>query len=183
MEEVKIIAVVKFNKGEALVLNRKIKYKYRKVDNLIIGKDGIFYDCYKYDRPSKGFYAFGGYKFDIELEDGSTEHCYGQWWSGGFDKASKLEGLKFGHAVYNCIEELIKCYVYFGAQVDVNQYNEFRKTYNGPVYEYRDYEKIIMYDIERKKLWKKQFKLERRVKSLVKEVKSKHEQLNIYRTA
>lgn len=76
----KVIAVVKINNGEALVLKDKIEFKYQKHDNLIIGIDEseTFLDLYYYERPTPGFRAFGGHEFDIQLENGEVINCNGQ---------------------------------------------------------------------------------------------------------
>ncbi|WKL00871.1 hypothetical protein Q0F98_28665 [Paenibacillus amylolyticus] len=67
-------AIVKFNQGIAFVLDNPVKYTYYKHGNLIIGLDDTctFVRCYYYDRPTPGFEAFGGHKFDITLDDGRS---------------------------------------------------------------------------------------------------------------
>lgn len=43
-----VVAVVKFNAGEALVLNRPLRFVYEKVGNDFVGKDGPFKDFLYY---------------------------------------------------------------------------------------------------------------------------------------
>src|SRR5690625_6053855 len=99
-------AVVEFNQGVAFVLDKPVKYKYYKQGNLIIGLDDscTFIRCFKYSRPSPGFYAFGGSKFDLQLENGEVEHCYGQWWDGGYKEASELLGVELVDATFETLE-------------------------------------------------------------------------------
>ena len=167
----KIIAAVKFNQSIAYVLDKKPELIYKKVDGLIYGTDGIFYQCYKYDRPSKNWQAFGGREFEIKLETGDIVKCNGQWWNGGFDEVGKLAGCTIGASVLSTVEELKKCYVFSGYEVDMDKFKEFIKSYTDMVYPYREYEKIIRYDDEINKWISRVLKLERDKKNLIKEVK------------
>ncbi|WP_145153044.1 hypothetical protein [Paenibacillus xylanexedens] len=135
-------AIVKFNQGIAFVLDNPVKYTYYKHGNLIIGLDDTctFVRCYYYDRPTPGFEAFGGHKFDITLDDGEVIHCHGQWWDGGYDRAAELLGEKLIHASYNTAEDLRNCYVFFGSKAVENSLDQLRKTYHGDVQGYWTYE-------------------------------------------
>ncbi len=169
----KILALVKFNDGVALVLDKKPELIYKLIGGIIFGTDGLFYDCYEYGSCDKNWKAFGGRKFDIKLENGEIINCYGQWWHGGFNKVEKLIGRKIGHATAKTINGLKECYVFSGYEVDFLLFNEFIKTYSGIVYPYREYEKIIKFDDMRRKLSNEIYKLEQAKKSLIKEVKEK----------
>ena len=167
-----IKAVVKFNDGFAIVLEEKPKLVYKRIGtNIIYGTDGIFYKCYGFDRPSKGWEAFGGSKFDLEMEDGEVINCYGQWWDSGSNKVGEHVGCKIGHAAVGVIDDLKRCYVYSGYDVDVEKYNEFLKTYTGTIFEYMDYEKIIKFDDMRSKSFRNELKLKKAKGSLIKEIK------------
>ena len=173
----KILAVVKFNEGHALVLDEAPKLVYKKVGNIIYGTDGLFYKCYEYGRMGENWKAFAGSKFTLTMEDGEKIECVGQWWDAGQTEVGKIVGRTIGSATLNTLESLKKCYVFTGYDIDIVKYHEFIKTYTGTVFEYGDYEKIIKYDDERSKLWRKIQKLERDKKQLIKEVKLKHLEL------
>ena len=145
----KIIAVVKFNDGEALVLENEPKMVYTKYGNdTIIGTDGVFYSFYGYERSSPNWQAFAGRKFTIELENGDVVNCEGEWWDKITETAIKILGInstdnKVVYATANSIDQLSKCYVFIGYKGLSSKIAEFRKTYTGEVYGYWDYEKMI----------------------------------------
>lgn len=138
-------AIVEFNDGIAYVLDKPVEYKYYKQGNMIIGLDDscTFVQCYYYDRPTPGFYAFGGHKFDIQLENGEVEHCYGQWWDGGYVKAEKLLGEKLVNVTYRSIDDLKNCYVFFGGAAIDRNIDELRHSYSGKIHGYWEYEAIL----------------------------------------
>ena len=162
----KILAVVKFNDGEAFVLEKTPDLKYTKYDNkTIVGTDGCFLDCYYYERPIKpinpnwsGWQAFGGRKFDLELTDGTVEHCYGQWWSGVSEKAREVINDDIVSITACSIDKLKKCYVFNGYEGMKKGMEKLRSKYKGYVYPYWHYSKKIgcivpesCLDFERKK--------------------------------
>ena len=110
----KIIAVVKFNSHEAFVMENPIKLEYTKYgSDTIIGTNGCIIQCYGYqnDRYSK---AFAGRKFDLQLTDGTIEHCYGQWWDNITKKAREVIQGNIIHVTANSIDRLKNCYVFNG---------------------------------------------------------------------
>jgi hypothetical protein len=152
----KVIAITKFNDGIAFVFDEMPPMTYTKYGNkLIIGTNGIKYVVYTYDLPSPGFYAFEGRKFDIELTDGTIEHCYGQWWDGGYREAEKIIGERLVSLTSSTVQELKKCYVFFGGCISAQKYNELIESYNGRLYGYREYETTITDNIYRIKAYKK----------------------------
>ena len=138
-------AIVKFNDGIAYVLDKPVKFKYYKHGKLIIGLDDscTFVQCYHYDRPTPGFYAFGGHKFDLQLENGEIEHCYGQWWDGGYGEAEQLLGEEFIHVTYNTVDNLRNCYVFYGCCAIKSYLDDLRSSYSGKIHGYREYEAIL----------------------------------------
>lgn len=98
---------------------------------------------YYYERPTPGFQAFGGRKFDIRLESGEIIHCNGQWWDGGYRKAAELLGEELVHATYNDIDSLKNCYVFYGAAAIKSRLEELNKKYNGDIHGYWEYEAFI----------------------------------------
>lgn len=140
-----IQALVKFNSGVALVLDKSPEFKYYRQGNLIIGLDDTctFVKCYYYERPSLGFYAFGGREFDIQLDDGDIVHCNGQWWDGGYRQASELLGEELMDVTYNDIPSLNDCYVYYGCFAIKSELEEKINSWDKQIYEYYEYEKFI----------------------------------------
>ena len=156
----KILAKVKFNSGFAYVLENDIKYTYYKVDDIIYGTDGLFYICYRFENSIGRHKAFGGRKFDLTLNTGEVVKCEGQWWDGGYGKLEQILGIKFGNITYNTKENLLKCYVYYGASVDINVINKIDELFPDlPYYPYHDYDKVIKYD----KLFSDKFKVTRKL--------------------
>lgn len=145
-----IIAVVKFNNGEAFVFDEIPDLVYTKYGNdTIIGESGPFYTCYGYSKPSDGFKAFGGRKFDITLSDGTTEHCYGQWWDGVTNLAKKelnIDGVErtLIRVTAEDFKTLTNCYVYCGFYAIESEMREMRKKYDGKVYEYYEFENEVI---------------------------------------
>ncbi|GKU80154.1 hypothetical protein [Paenibacillus sp. L3-i20] len=138
-------AIVKFNQGIAFVLKKPIEFTYYREGNLIIGLDSTctFVHCYYYDNPSPGFYAFGGRKFDIQLDNGDVINCYGQWWAGGYQQAAKLLGEELVPVTYKDVESLKDCYVFYGAYAIKSRVAETENNYEGVIYGYWDYEALI----------------------------------------
>jgi hypothetical protein len=170
MSEIKVVAVVKFNDGEALVLNRPLNFLYEFSGRDLVGSDGPFQNVYRYELPSGRFKAFAGREFDIPLKDGGSVRANGQYWG------AHLSGMI--SATYGTVEQLVKCYVFTGgACIEPAAYAELRGAYTGCVYPYWDYEKIIKYDGERRYWIDKSFKLERDKRHLVAAVKAAHDQL------
>lgn len=146
----KIIAVVKFNNGEAFVLEKKPELKYTKYGNVIIGTNSCFLSCYYYEKPIfpinpnwSGWQAFGGRKFDLHLTDGTVEHCFGQWWGGITEKTKRIIGEDIIDVTVNDVENLKKCYVFSGYTGIKKEIEKLRAEYTGNIYEYKEYEKIL----------------------------------------
>ena len=103
----KVIAKVQFNNSVAIVVNKRPTLVYRRVGrNVIYGTDGLFYQCYKYEKPSKNWKAFAGRKFEITLEDGEIVKCKGQWWDAGHIIVEKALGVKFQPVTCSALSDL-----------------------------------------------------------------------------
>lgn len=148
-----IEAVVRFNKDEALVLNRSPEFRYRREGSQLVAEDGPFRSCYGYSLPSGRWKAFAGREFKIPLLDGTFEQATGQWW------ASHLKGMV--SCTYNTKDKLLGCYVYYSCMADPGAFAALRATYTGDVYPYYAYEAFIRLPIERRKYLTKISKLER----------------------
>jgi hypothetical protein len=141
----KLLALVKFNQGQALVLQDEIKMIYKKHGDLIIGTDstGTFLDCYCYERPTQYSKAFGGREFDLPLEDGTVLKCFGQWWSGGFSRAKEILQEDIVSVTAHDIEGLKSCYVYRGYHAIASKLQELESTYTGKIYTYNEYRDVL----------------------------------------
>lgn len=143
-----IVAQVHANGHDGwIVLDKPPKMEYTKYGHdTIIGTDGLFYTFYGYDRPSKGFYAFAGREFEIKLSDGTVEHCYGQWWDKITDTAREVLNLKNDkliHIASSTVEDLKRCYVFYGHSALKSKFYELVSRYSGKIYGYWEYEAII----------------------------------------
>ncbi|MGN4724209.1 hypothetical protein ACTFR8_24540 [Bacillus cereus group sp. MYBK15-3] len=140
-----VVAMVIFNGEKAPVIAKRAEYTFRKYPGLIIGQDavGTFLKCYKYDRPTKYFKAFGGDEFDIHLEDGEVEHCYGQWWDGGSDQAADILGKDIIRAAYGVEKELENCYVFSSGYVVKEKFEELMASYTGKIYTSDEYKELM----------------------------------------
>ncbi|HHL3224695.1 TPA: hypothetical protein ACQ5AB_004117 [Citrobacter freundii] len=165
-EELKVVAVVQINSGEALVLNRPLNFIYEESGRDLIGIDGPFKRPLLYSPASAAFKAFAGSEMTLNMQDGSQRKVKDHWWSGCLP----------GHqSVTACdLQSLKKCYVFFGGMaITPEDYQAMRDSYTGCVYPYWDYEKIIKYDDVRMGLYRRLWHEEKRVKSLIAEVKKK----------
>jgi len=63
------------------------------------------------------------------------------------------------------------------AAITPDELAALRATYTGCVYPYWDYEKVIKFDDQRRDLWDRIFREERRCKALEAAVKEKHREL------
>lgn len=163
--DLSVVAVVTFNKGEALVLNRPLRMTYEKVGNDYIGSDGPFRDALIYSQGSGRFVAFAGRELSIPMKDGSTTMLKDHWWSGS------IKGLR--SVIRSDVDSLKDCYVFSGALCDPEALEALRSAYTGCVYPYWEYEKIIKYDDMRSDLWDRVFHEEKRCKALIKQIKEK----------
>lgn len=138
-----VVLVVKFNNSEALILKDPIELTYYKFgSDTIIATDGVFYNFYGYERPTHS-QAFGGRKFTLTMHDGEVIECNGQWWSAMTQTARMLIDQPLIDGTANDLKRLQECYVFSGHSADKQKWQELRKTYTGPVYEYYDGEFII----------------------------------------
>ncbi|WP_410750904.1 hypothetical protein [Citrobacter sp. U14242] len=166
-EELKIVAVVQFNSGEALVLNRPLNFIYDEIGRDLIGSDGPFKRPLLYSPASSAFKAFAGSEMTLNMRDGSQRKVKDHWWSGCLP----------GHRDVTACDQasLQKCYVFFGGMaITPGDFQALRESYTGCVYPYWEYEKIIKYDDVRRDLYRRLHHEEKRVKSLIREVKRLH---------
>lgn len=145
-EKIRIEAIVQHKSDwgtyNYYVLNRPLQMAYTKIDpDSIIGEDEgvlLFYE------KLGGKDAFGGREFTLNLTDGSVENCSGQWWDFRSESARLLypdEAIcNFAHSTK---DDLNKCYVFYGAKCEKQWLDNLVSEYQGKIYEYWEYEKMI----------------------------------------
>lgn len=150
----KIVDIVSMNDGHAYVIHKDFKLTYEKHGDILIGSDetGTFFDVLYYSHPvgrrEYGAYAFGGREFDLAMKDGTTTHCWGQYWSGHFKDAEKILGIEFANFPHNSIEGLKDCYVFCSGTADKSKLQSMVNTFfeenpDFEVWDYWDYQKYI----------------------------------------
>lgn len=149
-----IVAIVKFNDSVGLVFDKIDPLEYEKIGDSIIGSNGLFCACYYYEAPSYAFKAFGGREFDITLKDGTVIHCNGQWWD-GITSVHRQIVPDIVYVTASSIDELKKCYVFFGYSSSKKKINEMISAYTGRIWDYREYEATITSNIYRVRAWHK----------------------------
>lgn len=130
-----VVAVVQFNDGEALVLNRPLQLTYERVGNDYIGSDGPFRDALVFSRGSGRFVAFAGRELTIPMKDGTTKKLKDHWWSGSMDG--------YRQCIRSDVQSLKRCYVFSNALCEEAALVALRSAYEGCVFPYWDYEKAI----------------------------------------
>ena len=160
--QLSVVAVVKFNAGEALVLNRPIRFVYEKVGNDFVGKDGPFSHFLYYSRGGGSFVAFAGRTLSLQMADGTVCNVKDHWWHG------TPKGCV--DAIIGDVESLQRCYVFGSGSIQKEAYQALRDTYTGVVYPYWDYEKIITNQVKTR-MWLHEIG---RRSVLVKKVKETH---------
>ena len=171
-EELKIVALVKFNENVAVVFNRSPNYIYEKKGDLLYAIDGPFVSCFQYEEPSIAFKAFAGREFELPMKDGTVTKCNGQWWDKGIDKLSGILNVKLQHLTMGTVEKLKKCYVFSGTSCNAEPINKMISEYKGCIYPYWDYEKVIKYDDLFREKIRRVAKLEKDKRHLVNQCKS-----------
>ena len=143
----KIEALVEMNGGLAIVLDKPVSLIYKRIGyHTIYGTNGLFYTCYGYSEPTKAFQAFAGREFDIKLEDGEVVHANGQWWDKNQNIVEKELSIELTHIPVSNIESLRNCYVFTGYEADKDKIYNFIGSYDGPIYGYDEYDKILKRD-------------------------------------
>lgn len=121
----KILEIVKFNDHIGIVVDEMPDLTYEKKGMYLIGSDdsGLLFDCLylQHDSYAK---AFAGREFDLPMKDGTTTHCNGQYWSGRTRECAELLGVELGDVTIQTLDELKKCYVFTGLQVNRSVYHK-----------------------------------------------------------
>lgn len=144
-EPYKILAVVKFNDREALVLDKEISITYVAEGYMLFGTDefGIFCDSQYYEYPTGQERSYGGRLMYWPMKDGTQVVNDGCWWNGREDKLAEHLGEPLVIATAKGIEELRDCYGFEGFTAVASKYKQLRASYTGDVYEYSEYEKLL----------------------------------------
>lgn len=122
-----------------LVLDKMPEFRFERVGPFLIAEDDGFFACYGYERPSAGFVAFGGRKFDIPLVDGTVVKADGQWW---WESPNERSGVPTMPCAISTAEELNRCYVFSGGHVSVDKFNAWLAK-NAPSRDYNKYRKPV----------------------------------------
>ena len=146
----KIIDIVKFNDGIALVVDEIPALKYEQKGSLLIGSDdsNLLFDCLYFQMPRGNEKAFAGRKFDLPLKDGGSIHCDGKWWQGREVECAKELGIELAHITIRDLAFLKDCYVFGGLSVNKNVYMQMLRDFltenpDYEVYGYWEYEGIL----------------------------------------
>jgi len=177
----KIVAMVRFNNKWAYVFDEEISFRYREEvidgNRFLIGRNGPFLTCLQYQKASGSMRAFAGRKMTLQMEDGSLRDVQNDWWH----CVSPFENIV--SITCSTIDSLKRCYVYSGADCDASVLNELISEYEnrtrppysfadgGYRYPYYDFEKVIKYADETRRLREKISKLERDKKNLIAEAR------------
>lgn len=145
----KMIDIVKFNNGIAIVVDEIPELTYEKYGTYLIGSDDskLLFDCLyqHYDRFKK---AFAGREFDLRMKDGTITHCEGQYWSGRTQECAKLIGIELGEITIQTLDALKECYVFTRYQVNLSVYRSmvsdfFAKNPGYEIFGYWEYDNRI----------------------------------------
>lgn len=142
-------ALVEANNSKWCVFDKEKPLKYKKLNTYtIIGHNDLFFSCFVKNH-CYGNDAFAGRKFDLQMEDGEIVNCSGQWWDALNDAIVNFVGATVNNPIItfsaNDIENLKKCYVFFGCYILRNTYIDLIKSYHGKVYKYYEYKKYLKY--------------------------------------
>ncbi len=181
MDSLKIVAVVRMNDSYAVVLNRPLSFDtYSRTGKIVYSEDSGFFRRYRYEGGSR---AFAGRHFDLQMDDGTTLECIGDWWDGGTGELSSHTHKSLQNVPVGTIKGLTNCYVFSSGLVDEAVLNGLLGKYYGPVYEYWDYESVIKFKPMRISSFRKIAKLERDKEHLIRKIKEMSRSLNALETA
>lgn len=137
MPEIKDVIIHGKYSQISLIIDKRPVFIYDRKDNHLVAKDDGFYSCFRYEKPSDRWQAFGGRKFDIPMKDGTIEHAFGQWWDDWKKEFSKEEVI---HCGAKTIDGLNKCYVFTSCIVHKSKVNKWLEK-NTPSTDYYKYER------------------------------------------
>lgn len=179
--DLKILAMVRFNNEWAYVFNRPTRLLYREevIDGrrYLVGRDGPICSFLAYGRDPHSK-AFAGRELNLLMEDGSVRIVKDVWWS----CASPLKGMtRIPHSDQG---RLRTCYVFSACYCEqealdamIHEYEErrgntpFRFPDGGYRYPYWEYEKVLRYDSDTRRLREEVYRLERDKKNLIAEAR------------
>jgi len=163
--EIRIEAIVNFNKGHAYVLNRMPKFKYSEVEGGLLAVDGPFSSAFRYEEPQGKFKAFAGRAFNIPITDGGSIEANGQYWDCGVDGQVSC--------TISTVESLKKCYVFNGGNCDPKVLSDLVADYNArakqapEIFPYEAYRDHINAPDLRVKNWRMECKFKRAKKHIL----------------
>ncbi|MCQ4139221.1 hypothetical protein [Chryseobacterium sp. EO14] len=176
-----LFAGVKFNDGIAFIFEdqpeRESIGTYDRTSDggiyLVSGRtrinetDGIFHRFYVYDNWGK---AFGGRKWVLKMDDGEVKDMTGHWYASSPKNWQEFETITYGFR-----SSLTSCYVFGGAYVKKGLTAKLMERINNRevsyLSEYYHGEKLLRYDLDRSKHFYKVFDLEKKEKTLKRNLK------------
>lgn len=121
-----------------LVLDEMPTFVFERTGKHLFAEHDGFSRCYAYETPGPNWQAFGGWKFDIPLKDGTVEHASGQWWDcSPLGMKARQPRTSVGIAT---VEMLEKCYVFTGGVIETEKLEEWLAS-NEPSTDYEKYRK------------------------------------------
>lgn len=138
----KILKLIKGNHGNYFAIFDKVpELTYEKIGadyiGSAVGSNGDIISSHFLKKERFGD-AFGGREIELKMKDGNTEIIKNYW----FDQGSYKEHGEFVGIGAGIIEELQKCYVYFGYNINKNTFEKMIDEYlaREKLYEYREVE-------------------------------------------
>lgn len=149
-----IVEIVKFNDRCAFVFDEMPAITYEKHGDLLIGSDDskTIIDCLHLEVPKGrkeyGAYAFGGREFDLPMKDGTTTHCWGQWWEGRSKECGAVLGFELCALTASTKDKLKNCYVFNGYSANRVKLEKLIEKFNAEnpdyeVWEYNEYGRYL----------------------------------------
>ncbi len=98
-----------------LILSRYPEFIYKQAGSKFYAIDDGFINVFRHEGCSEGWKGFAGRGFDLDMEDGSKYHAYGQLWDPGCSKDFfEVLGGRFWGVGVSTPEKYRKCSVFMG---------------------------------------------------------------------
>ena len=142
----KVIAKVTFNQAFGYVFDEDIVLKYIELeDKSLVGfdKSKTLFSFFAFDPTMDN--AFGGREITVNMLDGSQKKIKDFWWNGTnrcIEDYIKKNNLFLILEAANSKKNMMKCFVFFGFEVDRDKFHKLVNEYTDKVYKYRELEKI-----------------------------------------
>lgn len=103
-----------------LILSRMPEWVFKRVDNKFYAEDNGIVKVYKEARCGKSdsCKGFAGREFDLDMEDGSKYHAYGQLWDPGTDMGFVKAFGNYWSIGYSTPDAYRKCPVFYSGYIN-----------------------------------------------------------------